>query len=276
MAVSIGKYAPTAIVLAAVGYCCWPYLDDPNRVKNQEAGKLPEISASTLSPDIAPSQGRDPFGFNGERHNFIDVPQDKNKKKVTGPAAGAKAAANGKVGADGKPIGAKVPEEIDLKTAIKGVTLNATCLRGTRHTAIINNELYVEGALLDQKVASFKSVKVSQILQRRVVLERNGKTADLYYPDITSRPAAAAASPKAATTSSSFLSSLTSSFSGSGTKPAAAAPQRSMRSTKGSTKKDGKINMLSPQAWVEDKDSPLSWMKDNMDSYKKSMYQNAD
>ncbi len=279
MAVSIGKYAPTAIVMAAVGYCCWPYLDDPGRVKNQEAGKLPEISASTLSPTIAPSLGRDPFGFKGERHNFVDGPVDKNKK-ATGPAAG-KTDANGKAIAGGKnDPAAKGPPEIDLKTAVKGVTLNATYMRGTRHTAIISNELYVEGALLDQKVASFKSIKVAQILERRVVLERNGKTVDLLYPDITSRPslAAAQAAPKATTVTGTMSSMMSSLMGTRSAAPAPAAPvsRAPSRTAKSSKKKDGQINMLSPQAWIEDKDSPLSWMKDNMDAYKKTMYQNAD
>ena len=85
MAGSVGKFAPSAIVLAAVGYCCWPYLEDPGRRPKVDDGKkLPELTANILSPKIIPAPGRDPFGMTGDHELFkvFDATEGKKDKNA--------------------------------------------------------------------------------------------------------------------------------------------------------------------------------------------------
>lgn len=82
MSASIGKMAPTAVVLAAVCYCCWPYFSGENPAKvASDDSKLPEISPGLLSPEIVPSRGRDPFGNSSPETPAKKKPQDDAKSK---------------------------------------------------------------------------------------------------------------------------------------------------------------------------------------------------
>ncbi len=194
MAVSIGKFAPTAIVLAAVGYCCWPYLEDPGHRPKMEEKKLPEIAASVLSPTIKPAPGRDPFGMTGEVDMFKVLEASTGKKGATKPGEGPpakkltpaeeKAAREkekeeaAKKAAEAAEIARKAVAQ-DLKVALNSTTLNATYLRGTHHVAVINREVFKEGQTLDN--LSTRPIKIAKIAPRKVLLELEGQTVELTY-----------------------------------------------------------------------------------------------
>lgn len=213
--------APTLTVLIAVGYCCWPYLEDPGqgRIK-EEKKKLAEIGAAVLSPKIDPSPGRDPFGMSGKAADlFKTIDKSATRKDPNQPAgaAGSPATPGGK-DAGGKDAGENAPRgpsekelelarknaEQELKKALTSLTLNGTFLRGSRKVAVINGELYSEGATLDKADPSFRALKVSQVHQHKVVIESQGQTAELRYANIVPQadpaPANAVPAPTARTT----------------------------------------------------------------------------
>lgn len=215
MTATIGKFAPCAIVLAAVAYCCWPYLEDEgHRPGTEKERKLPEIAASVLKPKIEPYPGRDPFGMIGNVDIFKVLQAAENKKDAAQPASatGTKtltvngehvAAETTKVPASTQDLEARrKAAEIELKVALNSVALNATYLHGENRVAVINNLLFAKGETLDKANLSVRSIKVSEIYPHKVVLEREGQTIELGYPDIASKsdPAArnaAAAAPAA-------------------------------------------------------------------------------
>ncbi len=213
MAVSIGKFAPTAIVLAAVGYCCWPYLEDPGqRPKLDDGKKLPEISASVLAPNIKPAPGRDPFGLTGEVDMFKVLQPGTAKKGAATPAGGAvskklspaeEQAALEKAKAEAAEIARKAVAQ-DLKVALNSTTLNATCLRGSHRSAVINSEVFNEGQTLDN--LSTRPIKIAAIYAHKVLLELEGQTVELTYENVSSTPESGPPVPDAVPTAKSIFS----------------------------------------------------------------------
>lgn len=211
MAISIEKLAPTAIVFAAVGYCCWPYLEEKRaHPAAQEAKKLPEIGRSQLSPIIVPATDRDPFGLTLPPKLVDDAKNDKDKTKagtgsIESPAKSKSEPAEkaNDATAPAQPETVAAPEIIMIDTS--DLTLNATFLSGARRLAMINSKEYAEGDVLDQTDTQPKPPVVAKIFQHRVLLERQGRTAELHYPHPTpqsedvSKPAQAARPEVAAT-----------------------------------------------------------------------------
>ena len=89
---TVNNMAPSVIMIAAVGYCCWPYLDQPDvrpPTVNKEASKAHEIPLELLEPNVGSAQTRDPFD--------LKATQEKNSQKATvaGKKPGDNAAPNG-------------------------------------------------------------------------------------------------------------------------------------------------------------------------------------
>lgn len=198
MTALLAKFAPCAIVLAAVTYCCWPYLEDAGQKKADADKKLPEIAASALAPKIQPAPGRDPFGMtlNPDVFKVIETKDAKKDPKLavaagqpnkgtTGPADKSKVDPRGNSAAqDLDPEIQKKITENELKTARNGLMLNATFLRGNRHVAILNGERFSEGDTLERVNSNLRLIKIAAIQPRKVVLEKQGQTIDVDYPDL--------------------------------------------------------------------------------------------
>ena len=177
---------PAAIVLAAVGYGCWPYLDTQGpRAATQEAGKLPEITAALLSPTIAPAPARNPFGL---------AVATQTPATVAPSAAETDAEESTAETAEGSVAETR---EIDTKSLLSDLALNATFLTGNRRVAVINSQLYAEGEPLGQSASSKQPYVVAQIYQHKVLLERQGQTVELNYPDLVPKSDAAPRIPTA-------------------------------------------------------------------------------
>lgn len=188
MAVSIGKFAPTAIVFAAVGYCCWPYLEEKRtHPAAQDAKKLPEIGRAQLSPTIVPATDRDPFGLTLPP-KLVNDANDKTKAgtgSIESPVK-AKSEPADKAADPAAPAQAEaVPQPVVVKIDTSVLTLNATFLGGARRVAMINSKEYAEGDVLDQTDLQPKPPTITKIFQHRVLLERQGQTAELFYPHST-------------------------------------------------------------------------------------------
>lgn len=190
MAISLSKMAPSAIVIAAVGYCCLPYLDQPGTraAPSQEVSKSHEIPLELLSPKVGSSQPRDPFN--------LQAKVDKNAKGVPTATNRAVSKSAGKVGNAKAPesaVAAAVREAAlraaatekaaqELRDALKGLVLNGTYLSSKRRLAVINSKLYSEGQTVLPASPSAKSFIVSRIDQHKVQLQLGVQTVELGYP----------------------------------------------------------------------------------------------
>ncbi len=182
MAVSIGKMAPTAIVVAAVGYFCWPYLSPTGaNVMFNEGGKPVDINMALLSPKLTAAPGRDPFGMKVETPRAeAETPTKSGStpRPNTNPARGTQE-------------GAATPvetAEVEVDQPLTGLALNATFLRGSRRAAMINSQFYSEGETLEPSGPNIKPYVVAKIFQHHVLLERQGRTVELTYPSPPPNP----------------------------------------------------------------------------------------
>ncbi len=195
MAISLSKMAPSAIMVAAVGYCCFPYLNQPGMppAVNKEISKSHEIPLELLSPNVGSTQARDPFDLKAK--------DDKGTKggQVAGKKDGAKVIVK-----DGKPMApesavaqavreaavrAAAAEKAakELHDALKGLVLNGTYVSSNRRVAVINSHLYAEGQTVRPVATAAKSFVVSRIDQHKVVLQLGAQTAELGYPKLPAK-----------------------------------------------------------------------------------------
>lgn len=208
MTAILGKFAPCAIVLAAVTYCCWPYLEDAGqRTAAGDDKKLPEIAANVLAPKIKPAPGRDPFGMTGNVDLFKVVDTKAGKKETTAQAyasgkAGIGAAGDRTKGEAGEKPAKEVDPEVlkkatrnNLIAAKNNLTLMATIVRGERRAAMINGQRFKEGETLERANSNVRMVKLAKILHKQVILEQQGQTIELGYPDPFAKAATGAAQP---------------------------------------------------------------------------------
>jgi len=172
MAISVGKLAPSAVVLAFVGYCVWPSLSDltspPPLLK--ATAKMPELAASLFSPTMPPVPTRNPWGgldaASLAAAKDSAKPGDANSETVVDSAM-AKTSAG--------PV-----------DPLAGLKLDATCILGDRRVAMINGQMYAAQEVLTVENAPYRVVRV---LPYKVVLEREGKIMELTYSNVTSQPA---------------------------------------------------------------------------------------
>lgn len=169
MNLTVAKVAPSAVVLAFVGYCMWPSLaelaSDP-QPKPRE--KVPELAAALFSPAMSECPTQNPFG--GSDAASLAAQAEPGKASGKGPGA---AADSGKAA------------KADRSAGSDALTLNATCILGDQRLAVINGELYAPQQTLSTGVASYKVLSVSS---HKVLLERGGKTVELTYADVAARP----------------------------------------------------------------------------------------
>jgi hypothetical protein len=209
MALPVGKMAPTAVVAAVVGYCCWPHLggsvsEAPAKGKANAQARM----AALLAPTPAPDPPRDPFGLTA---SLAAVSKPKPKPEPT------------------KSTPPPLTPETRAETAklLSSLSLKATWTRGNKGGALINGLFYTKGDSLkvgnnNPGVSSTKAVGsvhqsmstkqsdntaeqmslrvdpppseplvVAEILPDKVLLKHHGEIVELKYADKDlARPAA--------------------------------------------------------------------------------------
>jgi hypothetical protein len=169
MAVSAAKVAPSLVVLAFTGYCVWPSVSElMSDAPPPPAVKVPELSGTLFSPALPSRPAKNPWGGLDE----TALAAAKAAHKAAGASTGAAAAKKG----------------VDPLDSLR---LEATCILGNERLAMINGQLYAPQKTPSAGNASmpFRVVSVSP---NKVLLECNGKTLELTYEGIVSRPAASA------------------------------------------------------------------------------------
>ena len=168
MNVSAGKLAPSAVVVAFVGYCVWPSVANltSSPVAPAAAGKVAELATSLFSPKLGPAPTKNPFGgLDAEALAQAAKDQDREVKDPGEKNSGAK-------------------PRIRRADPLVGLKLDATSIFGDQRMAVINGEIYLQNQHLAAGGNSMPARKVLRILPDMVVLECQGKTAELKYSNV--------------------------------------------------------------------------------------------
>ena len=180
MSARILKFAPIGMVAGAMGYFCWSHFEEaaPARPSN-EAAKPIEMTAALLKPPAAPELSRDPFLTEGVK--APPTPPTPKPKEVThGQAsAGAKAPAPGAKKSDEEPRHAS---SIDA-SAVAGLILNGTYVRGDQRLAVINGSVYAQGQRISDSAAANPAITVARVDVDKVVLKLGRGTSELLYSE---------------------------------------------------------------------------------------------
>jgi hypothetical protein len=172
MGVSINKLAPSAVVVALVGYCIWPSVSEltspsPSPMPPK---KLSDLPASLYAPVMPPPLAKNPWGGKDAETLFA------SKNLVTPAETTAKAFADGDKDKD-KP--AKAP--INL---LAGLTLSGTYIASGERLAVINGAVCAAQEDLPPSVGAVAQIKVAEVLPYSVVLQHDGQTAELTYRNV--------------------------------------------------------------------------------------------
>jgi hypothetical protein len=174
MDLPIGKVAPTAVVAAVVSYCCWSHLDEANvQAEAKGRAELTEVAAALLRPATPPDPARDPFGL---LPMVAAIPEPKTKK----PEAAA----------DASPT-ARALARAESARLLSGLALSATWVQGKRAVALINGRVYAAGEFLKEGKGGRTAAVVTQVLTDRVILNAQGETLELKFPDKDAKSAPA-------------------------------------------------------------------------------------
>lgn len=188
MAMTVNKMAPSMIVVAAVGYCCWPYLDQPEMrpAASKEVSKTHEIPLELLAPEVGAAQARDPFDLKEKMGKAADGSLLSAKTGNTKGAVEANStepespvAIAARVAAARAAAAEKAAQE--LRDALKGLVLNGTFVSNRQRVAVINSQLYAEGQVVRPVDGKAKSFIVARITQHKVVLQLGAQSAELSY-----------------------------------------------------------------------------------------------
>jgi hypothetical protein len=174
MASPISRFAPTAVVVAAVSYCAWPFVFPPSSEAAKQTAAMPEIAPSQLSPLILPPPTRDPFRPVGEL-----AEQATARKKTVLAQTNGRNGPKGAIAARGKSDAADDP--------LSGLALCATSILAGQRLAVINGRIYAEREPLNRKDPSAPPCIVARILPDRVLLECAGRTATLSYANVVTK-----------------------------------------------------------------------------------------
>jgi len=181
MAISAGKLAPSAVVLAFVGYCVWPSVSELASAPPPPPPpvKVPELAAASFSPTMPSLPTKNPWG-------------GMDAASLTAAKKAAKTAS--KTAAAGSAAAKKAIDPLD------GLKLEATCILGNQRLAMINGQLYAPQKMPSAGNSSTPPFRVVGVFPNKALLECKGKTVELTYEGIVSQPASPpkAKSPKIA------------------------------------------------------------------------------
>jgi hypothetical protein len=170
MGVSVNKLAPSAVVVALVGYCIWPSVSELTSPASSPMPpkKLSELPASLYAPVMPPPLAKNPWGGKDAETLFaLKNPVQPAETTAETPADNDK----------DKP--AKPP--INL---LAGLTLSGTYIAGGQRLAVINGTVCAAQEDLPPAVGAVAQIKVAEVLPYSVLLEHDGKTAELTYKNI--------------------------------------------------------------------------------------------
>lgn len=194
MAISVGKLAPSAVVLAFMSYCAWPSVSDLmlSSQAQKPSGKIPELAASLFSPKLASCPTTNPFG--GLDAASLAATLEKE------------AAAKAKAARSGSATEKRADNPYD---PIGGLKLQATCIIGKQRMAVINGKTYAPQEMLPTGNSLTPTFKIIDVLPTVVLLDDHGRILELTYSNAIARhvssshaaksdePAAAAEKPPA-------------------------------------------------------------------------------
>jgi len=173
MVLSVGKLAPSAVVLAFVGYCVWPSVLELASASQppKPPPKLAELAGALFSPVMPPCPTKNPWGGG----NLASLAAAKQSAKAADNPVGAPANSTGSK-TTGKPV-----------DPLSGLTLDATCILGDRRLAVINGRSYAAHEMLSTSNPATPGFTIASVLPYSVLLERDGKTVELTYSNATTR-----------------------------------------------------------------------------------------
>jgi hypothetical protein len=167
---------PIGVVAGAMGYFCWSHLDAPAVMAPpaKAATKAPELTAAMLSPLAAPDLDRDPFA-----PPAVEVPPEPAARELAKQAKAMSAPGKPETGAQDN----KTPDAGSTASTprIEGLVLSGTYVRGDRRMAVINGLLYSEGEQITSAGPTAVAASVARVDVDRVILNMEGRHAQLAY-----------------------------------------------------------------------------------------------
>jgi hypothetical protein len=158
MAARTNKLVSLGVVTLGIAYGCYPYVTGAHietaRIQKKMAGPSP----SSLTPDLPPLNGSDPFRLTA---SVKARPSISTKEPVR------------------KPEPHKPAMDVDSLRA--SLVLEATCVKGAKRWAMINGRLYAEGATFTVGGSAETSVLVKHVEIDHVVLRTAGQELILRY-----------------------------------------------------------------------------------------------
>ncbi|NQT13396.1 MAG: hypothetical protein HQ582_11640 [Planctomycetes bacterium] len=181
MSVPIEKFAPTAITMAAVAWCCWPHMNGATPRIGAEEAALPEITQALLSPTINSVCQRDPFqptslGDTASEKDTVPAEPPDNATEL--PAAESPPT---------RPIYApptastEPAPEVLIAQVLRQLALNATYIQGDRRVAVINGRIFREGDVLARCGSSKEPCTVQRVFRDRVRIQYRGRNTEFGY-----------------------------------------------------------------------------------------------
>lgn len=177
MAISVNNLAPRVVALAVVGFCVWPSISDLLSTTETKPPQPPEeLAASLLKPKLPPALKRSPFG------GALKGPES------SGDNALAKGGAPGQKGDATKKGGATKSKEAAMGGALLAeLSLDGTSIAGDQSFAVINGRVFSNGDSIAELIPITPPFKIVNIAPYKVVLEREGKLAELTYSNTPSK-----------------------------------------------------------------------------------------
>ncbi|SIO12638.1 hypothetical protein SAMN05444166_2592 [Singulisphaera sp. GP187] len=133
------KFIPLLAVVAAVGWCVWPYVDSPP-IPQPTMSEVLETEARLFNLSLEPAAGRNPFvALDGPEAEPAERSQTRGEVRSLTAEQGPKATdQGGNAGANGSS-----PQE-----AAHHWNLGATLVHGRRRAAVINGRIYLLGEMV--------------------------------------------------------------------------------------------------------------------------------
>lgn len=181
MSIPIEKLAPTAIIMAAIAWCCGPYMDGSTSGIGVEDARLPEITEALLSPAINPVCQRDPFQPTcpGDTVSEEDKGPAEPPDKAMEPPPAESPPPRAIYATPTVPTG-PTPEVL-IAQVLRQITLDATYIQGNRRVAVINGRIFREGDVLARCGSSKEPCTVQRVFRDRVRIQYRGRNTEFGY-----------------------------------------------------------------------------------------------